>query len=685
MENKIPLNEMKVIAIVQARSTSSRLPKKVLLKIKEKTIIELLWKRLILSKKINKIVFAIPKNSKEKLLKKHILSFGGELFEGSENDVLDRYYKAAKKYKADIIVRITGDCPLIDSSIVDQMITKLIENKLDFVSNYDPPTYPDGLTVAVCTLKTLKTAWSKATSQGDREHVMNYIINSKDFLKDNLKLKKNLSSERWTLDESEDFLVIKNIFNYFKKRYDFSWTEILKLKKKHPELFDANKHIVRDEGSKLGMGQKLWKRAKKVIPGGNMLLSKNPEIFLPGKWPTYFSKSKGCKVWDLEGHEYLDMSIMGIGTNILGYNRPEIDEAVKKTIKDGNMSTLNCPEEVYLSERLVSMHPWSSMVKLTRSGGEANAVAVRIARAASGKDKIAICGYHGWHDWYLAANLNKKDELKKYLLPGLKPLGVPKNLLGSTLTFSYNNISELENLIKKNKDIGIIKMEVSRNIKPKNEFLKKVRELANKNKIILIFDECTSGFRQTFGGLHKLYNVDPDIAIFGKALGNGYAINAVIGRKEIMEFAQSTFISSTFWTERIGPTAALKTLDIMEKEKSWKTITEKGNQVKKKWLQLAKKYNIKIEFFGIPALAGFKIKSKNFLYYKTLITQELLKDSILASNTIYFSTEHSDKNMNRYFKSLEKVFNLIAECENGRDINSLLEGPVSHNTFERLN
>ena len=204
------------------------------------------------------------------------------------------------------------------------------------------------------------------------------------------------------------------------------------------------------------------------------------------------------------------------------------------------------------------MHPWSNMVKFTRSGGEANAVAIRIARAASGRDKIAICGYHGWHDWYLAANLSSKDKLNKHLLSGLKPLGVPKSLSGSTLTFSYNNISELEDLIKKNKDIGVIKMEVSRNLEPKHGFLKKVRDLANKNRIILIFDECTSGFRQTFGGLHKLYNVNPDIAIFGKALGNGYAINAVIGKKDIMEFAQSTFISSTFWTERIGPSAALK-------------------------------------------------------------------------------------------------------------------------------
>jgi glutamate-1-semialdehyde 2,1-aminomutase len=304
-------------------------------------------------------------------------------------------------------------------------------------------------------------------------------------------------------------------------------------------------------------GQKLWRKAKSVIPGGNMLLSKRAEMFLPEKWPAYFSKAKGCKVWDLDGNEYIDMSIMGIGTNILGYGHPEVDEAVIKTVQAGNMSTLNCPEEVYLAEKLIDMHPWADMVRFARSGGEANAIAIRIARAASGKDKVAICGYHGWHDWYLSANLGDDKNLDGHLLPGLDPAGVPRNLKGTVFPFCYNNFEELENLVN-TQDIGVIKMEVSRNTGPENNFLHKVRKLATDKGIVLVFDECTSGFRQTFGGLHKLYGVEPDMAMFGKALGNGYAITATIGRREIMEAAQSTFISSTFWTERIGPTAALK-------------------------------------------------------------------------------------------------------------------------------
>ena len=327
-------------------------------------------------------------------------------------------------------------------------------------------------------------------------------------------------------------------------------------------------------------GPKLYKKAKQIIPGGTMLLSKNPELFLPEKWPAYFSKAKGCKIWTLDNEELIDMSMMGVGTNSLGYGNDEVDRKVQETIKKGNMSTLNCPEEVQLAEELIDMNPWARMVRFARTGGEANAIAIRIARAASGKDGVAICGYHGWHDWYLSVNHNSKnDELSNHLLPGLKPLGVPKNLKNSVFPFKYNDIDELEDIIK-TKNIGTIKMEVLRNLGPHDKFLKKVRNLATKNNVVLIFDECTSGFRETYGGIYKKFDVEPDIIMYGKAMGNGYAITAVVGRKEIMEYAQETFISSTFWTERIGPTAALKSLEVMKRIKSWEIITSIGNKIK---------------------------------------------------------------------------------------------------------
>jgi len=430
-------------------------------------------------------------------------------------------------------------------------------------------------------------------------------------------------------------------------------------------------------------GQALWKRARYVIPGGGMLLSKRTEMFHPELWPAYFSGAKGCRVWDLDGREYIDMSLMGVGTNSLGYGHPEVDVAVMAAVQAGNMSSLNCPEEVYLAERLVGLHPWSDMVRFARSGGEANAVAIRIGRAASGRDKVAVCGYHGWHDWYLSANLADDKGLDGHLLPGLEPRGVPRDLIGSVLTFTYNRIDELETLVAQH-DIGVIKMEVSRNHRPNEGFLQRVREIATSKNIVLIFDECTSGFRETFGGLHLKYGVNPDMAVFGKALGNGYAITAVIGRRAVMEAAQTTFISSTFWTERIGPAAALKTLDVMERCESWVVNTRKGERIGERWTALAGKFRLPMEVSGLPSMIGFTIESHDWLKYKTLITQEMLKAGFLASNACYPSIQHQDSDIDAYFDALEPVLALVRDCEDGRPVDELLDGPPCHGGFRRL-
>jgi glutamate-1-semialdehyde 2,1-aminomutase len=350
------------------------------------------------------------------------------------------------------------------------------------------------------------------------------------------------------------------------------------------------------------------------------------------------------------------------------------------------MSTFNCPEEVFLAERLVQMHPWADMVRFSRTGGEANAMAIRIARAASGKDKVAICGYHGWHDWYLAANLGEKDGLEGHLLPGLNPAGVPKGLRNTVLPFNYNDLKSLKQLVDANPEIGVIKMEVTRNMGPAEGFLEGVRRLATEKGIVLIFDECTSGFRESFGGIHKNYGVDPDMCMFGKALGNGYAITAVVGKQSVMEAAQKTFISSTFWTERIGPKAALATLDVMEETRSWDKITNTGKYITNTWKKLAEKLELPIQTAGIPALTSFSINSDQWLKYKTFITQEMLKKGILAANSVYVSTAHSDEVIDKYFESLESIFSMLAEFEGGNlDVDEYLEGPVCHGGFKRLN
>jgi glutamate-1-semialdehyde 2,1-aminomutase len=675
---------MKVVAVVQARMGSTRLPNKVLKPIGGVPMLELLLRRLSRSKELNLVVVATSINENNLPLVSMVETLGYPCECGSESDVLARYIQAAQSHDADIVVRITGDCPLVDPELVDECIRRFKSANVDYFSNISPPSYPDGLDIEVVKLSALVKANRDTDVPYDHEHVTPYVRESGNFSAAAMRHDIDLSALRWTVDEQADFEVIEKIFNHFHPDIHFTWQQVLHLQNTKPKIFSNNSQILRNEGSVMGTGQKLWKRAKRVIPGGNMLLSKRAEMFLPDQWPAYFSKSKGCTVWDLDGNSYIDMSIMGIGTNILGYGHPEVDDAVRKTVDAGNMSTFNCPEEVYLAEKLIDIHPWADMVRLARSGGEANAVAIRIARAASGRDKVAICGYHGWHDWYLSANLSDEKGLDGHLLPGLEPNGVPRNLKGTVFPFSYNNYAELEELVNAH-DIGVIKMEVVRNMGPEDNFLQKVRKLATERNIVLIFDECTSGFRETFGGLHKKYGVEPDIAMFGKAMGNGYGITATIGRREVMEAAQTTFISSTFWTERIGPTAALKTLEVMERVKSWETITNTGLGIRQRWQHLADQFGLKISHWGLPALTGYTFEGSNALAYKTLITQEMLAKGYLASTSVYVCTEHTPEIVNGYFDALNSVFALIKECEEGRDVMALLKGPICHAGFKRLN
>jgi glutamate-1-semialdehyde 2,1-aminomutase len=675
---------MKTVAIVQARTGSTRFPDKVLKLVCGTPLIELLLQRLGAARSLDEVVLATSADPRDDQLAAHVHQLGITVSRGSEQDVLDRYYQAAVQTGADVVVRITGDCPLVDPGLVEEAVAAFSAGDADYLSNTDPPTYPDGLDVEVFTFAALECAWRHARRPAEREHVTPYLRESGRFRVRGLRNEQNLSAVRWTVDEPADLEVVTAVFGRFHPRRDFTWREVAQLMQREPSLFAANRHLNRNEGASMSSGQKLWRRAKELIPGGSMLLSKRPEMFLPDQWPAYFSRAQGCKVWDLDGIEYIDMSLMGVGTNTLGYGQPEVDAAVRAAVDAGNMSTLNCPEEVYLAERLVELHPWAQMVRLARSGGEADAIAARIARAAAGKDKLAICGYHGWHDWYLAANLGDGRNLAGHLLPGLEPNGVPSGLRGTVLPFNYNRFDELAALADSH-DLAAVIMEVARNQEPADGFLEKVRELTRRRGIVLIFDECTSGFRQTFGGLHKLYGVEPDLAIFGKTLGNGYAITAVIGRRAVMEAAQASFISSTFWTERIGPSAALKTLQVMERLRSWETITATGRDISARWQGLAARHGLSISVSGLPALTSFSFAGTRALAYKTLISQQLLAQGYLAGTAVYVCTEHTPQIVDGYFAALEPVFALIRECEDGRDVESLLKGPVCHAGFRRLN
>jgi glutamate-1-semialdehyde 2,1-aminomutase len=436
---------------------------------------------------------------------------------------------------------------------------------------------------------------------------------------------------------------------------------------------------------KQSSGQALWNKAKTIIPGGGQLLSKRAERFLPGLWPAYYSRAKGCEVWDLDGRHYYDFAQMGVGSCVLGYADPDINDAVIKAVQNGSMSTLNCPEEVALAERLIALHPWADMVRFTRTGGEACAVAVRIGRAAASKSTIAFCGYHGWHDWYLSANLGNTSNLDGQLLPGLDPAGVPRELKATALPFNYNAIDELEDIIRRRSgEIGVIILEPLRGTASEEGFLENVREIATREGAVLIFDEVTSGFRMNIGGIHKKLGVEPDIAVFGKALGNGFPIAAIIGRRGVMDAAQKSFISSTFWTERIGFAAALATLDKMEAHKVPEHLIRYGELINSGWKHLADKHGLDITISGIPPLTHLSFNLPDPVAIQTLYTQEMLAKGYLLGASVYTTYAYSDAVIERFLSDSDSVFKIIKEAADGGDVKPFLKGEIAHTGFKRL-
>lgn len=432
-------------------------------------------------------------------------------------------------------------------------------------------------------------------------------------------------------------------------------------------------------------GIDLWNKAKRLIPGGNQLLSKRPEMFLPDGWPSYYKKARGCEIWDLDNSHYYDMSIMGIGSCVLGYADHEVNNAVKKAIGLGSMSTLNCYEEVELAEKLVQLHPWARMVRFARTGGEACAIAVRIARAHTKKDKVAFCGYHGWHDWYLCANLSDLANLDGQLLSGLSPAGVPRALKGYASPFNYGNIEDLRKIVEDTRgELGVIIMEVERHKKIDLDFLTQVRAIADEVGAVLIFDEVSSGFRVNLGSIHTLYGLEPDIVVLGKAMGNGYPISALVGKSGVMQAAQDTFISSTYWSERIGPSAALKTIEQFEKKNVIKRIVDTGNYISGKLRGIFGSSGLKIEITGLASVPILVIKEDEPLLVKTVFTQEMLRRGFLASNVLYVSYAHTPEIVDKYLVAAGEVAGLISKSIRAGDLKKLLKGPACHSSFKRL-
>ncbi len=432
-------------------------------------------------------------------------------------------------------------------------------------------------------------------------------------------------------------------------------------------------------------GPELYRRAKKRIPGGTQLLSKRPEMFLPDEWPAYYSEARGVELVDLDGRRFVDMSFSAVGSCILGYADPDVNAAVKSAVDRGSMATLNCPEEAELADLLCELHPWAEMVRYTRCGGEAMAAAVRIARARSRKGTVVFCGYHGWQDWYLAANVGTSDALVGHLLPGLDPAGVPAQLAGTAIPFHYNDLAGFHAAVAKaGNDFGAVVMEPTRGVDPAPGFLETIRNVTRARGVPLVFDEVTAGWRLNTGGIHLRLAVTPDIAVFAKAISNGYPMSAIIGTGDTMQAAQETFVSSTYWTERIGPTAALATIRKHRALDAGPRLAAAGARVKKGWAEAARTAGLDITIAGMDPLARFTLNYPNAQAVRTLFTQEMLDLGYLASNSFYAMVAHTDEIIDRYLATVREVFALLKGVIEEGAVEKRLRGPVAHAGFYRL-
>jgi glutamate-1-semialdehyde 2,1-aminomutase len=696
-----------VLAILQARVSSSRLPGKVLRHMVGRPMLQLQIERVRRAALIDTLVVATSDEPADDALAELCRRLEVECFRGSLRDVLDRFYQAAAPRAPDHVVRLTGDCPLADAAVIDLVIRTHLDTGSDYTSNALQPTFPDGLDVEVCRFPALARAWKEAELPSEREHVTLYLEQHPELFRlQAVTTSPDRSHLRWTVDEPADFEFVTKVFeNLYPRNPTFSADDVHRLLHEQPALTKINAHFQRNEGLQASLredravaeqrGKPLMKnnsrsmamqeRARQRIPGMSQLLSKRPDRFSLGVWPAYYKKACGVEVWDLDDNRYIDMSIGGIGANILGYADPDVDAAVKAAIDTGSSSSLNAPEEIELADLLCELHPWAQMARYTRAGGEAMAVAVRIARAHTGRDKVAFCGYHGWHDWYLAANVGTENALGDHLIAGLSPAGVPRGLAGTALPFRYNQIDELAAIIRAHgSELAAVVMEPTRNDPPLPGFLESAKAMAHKAGAVFIFDEISAALRMNTGGAHLTLGVNPDIAVFSKALGNGYPIGAILGTGTVMQSAQSTFISSTCWTERIGPAAAIATLRKHRALDLGKHLVDMGQKVQKGWQLAAKNAGVVIEVGGMYPMSHFSFHGANPQEKEAFFVQQLLDEGFLASTSFYAMGTHRDEHVALYLAAAERAFAGIAKAERDGSLPRQLRGLPTAVGFKRI-
>ena len=693
---------IETLIILQARTSSSRLPNKVLLPILGKPMLSRQITRMNNVKTPHKLIIATSDQQSDDAIERLCQELNVTCFRGSLDDVLARYYQAAmannSNEKIKNIVRVTGDCPLIDSEIIDQVINLFLTSNVDYCSNCAPATLPDGLDIEVFTLAALTKAYLQAKKPSEREHVTPYIRNNPElFTKNNFYFGDDLSHYRWTVDEPADFELVTKIYQaLYPKNSNFKLAEIISLIQQQPELAKINQNIERNEGMKkseladkqiIDLGANMteystrqftlsseWlKRAEKTIPLGSQTFSKSRIAYPNNVSPLFIKRGKGCQVWDADENQYTDF-VSGLLSVSLGYCNQVVDEAVIKQIKSGVTFSLPHRLEMEVAEKLVDLIPCAEMVRFGKNGSDATSAAIRLARAYTQKEHVAVCGYHGWQDWYIGSTS--------------RDLGVPKATKDLTHAFKYNDIDSLEEIFSQNSNqIAAVILEPMNTHYPENDFLQNVKAMCQRHGAVLIFDETITGFRYSMGGAQQFFGVTPDLATFGKGMANGYPISAVVGRKDIMLLMEDIFFSGTFAGETLSLAATKATLGFMAENGVVEHLTLMGKKLQSglhdiindmqadKWLSVS----------GHPVWSFLNIGGQGIysaIELKSLFLQEMAQHGFLMGGGHNLSYAHKDTDIEALLSAYRQVLSTLAETIIKQDFTTRFKGELLEPVFK---
>ena len=670
---------VRVSAIVQARMTSTRLPGKTLAPILGKPLLQHVIERIQASSLIDDVIIATTGGAADDPVADLAQSLGVKCYRGSEDDVLDRMYQAAKQFGVEHIARICGDCPLADPAIIDQVVEAYSSGEADFVTN--TLTSPDGTDTEVFSFETLERTWKDTSNSSDREHVTGYMQASGHFRTFEVRNYVDLSHLKWSVDTEADLEFVTSVFEKLQDKGNlFHLDDILKVLQDFPEIMTVNQDSVRDEGYyislasdppiqphvlKLERSFALKEKATTLIPSGTQTFSKGPTQLVQGAAPVYLERGQGSHIWDVDGNEYIDYP-MGLGPVVLGHNYPRVTEAVNRQMQDGASFSLPHSLELELAELLVETIPCAEMVRFGKNGSDATSGAVRVARGFTKREIIACCGYHGWQDWYVGITTRN--------------LGVPKAVQELTVSFQYNDIASLESIFAKFPDqVAAVIMEPVGVEEPEGQFLNEVQELARRNGALLIFDEMITGFRIDMGGAQSRYGVVPDLACFGKAMANGLPLSTIVGRREVMELFDEVFFSFTFGGEALSLAASVATIKEMREQDVISHLWGQGRKLKDGYNTLAKTFGLEdyTECIGLPphTVVGFKdAQGVESLVYQSLFQQECLKRGVLFTDVHNPSFSHTDKDIDHTLRVYRSALEILAQAIGEGDVMERLEG-----------